>query len=95
MRGQALTHGEPTSEVTRVVRRGQGPGGQGDAGRGTPTRTEAGGSGCTALQPKLAGLLSLREEKMSGEIRGAIAVNNGKDNFPNAIPWRLGKPGTF
>lgn len=60
-----------------------------------PTGTEAGGSGCTVLKPKLAVLSSLREEKMSGESRGAIAVTSGKDNFPNAIPWRLGKPATF
>lgn len=69
--------------------------GRGDAGGVLPTGTEPGGSGCTVLKPKLAVLSSLKEEKMSGEIRGAIAVDNGKDNFPNAIPWRLGKPATF
>ena len=71
----------------------------GDAAGGTlgvlPTGTEAGGSGCTLLQPRLAALLSLREEAMSGGIRDAIAVSNGKDNFPNAAPWSLGTPGTF
>lgn len=69
--------------------------GRGDAGGVMLTRMEAGGSGCTIVQPKLAVLVSLREEKMSGEIRGALAVSHGKSNFPNAIPWRLGKPGTF
>lgn len=69
--------------------------GRGDAGGVMPTRMEAGGSGCPISQPKLAVLWSLGEEKVSGEIKGAIAVNNGKDNFPNANPWRLGKAGTF
>lgn len=78
--------------MRRVARRGRAPGRQGDV---VPTRAEAGGSARAGSRPKLAVRSSPGEEKMPGKGRGAVAVNNGRGNFPRAVPQRPGKPGAF